>query len=96
MDWIFAAAPVLAWLSECVEVRPVVDHQPAVATREAYEHFHAWAIAEGFKNDKLPAINGFVQRVLANGPGIEKRRTGYGRDFEGLVLRERESASAPF
>ena len=94
IDWIFAADPVLAWLSECVEVRPVVDHQPSVATRTAYEHFHACAIAEGFKYDKLPAINGFVQRVLANASGIEKRRTGHGRQFEGLVLKE--STQIPF
>ena len=72
----------------------MVGHEPAVATREACNKFHTWAVAEGFKNDKLPAINGFVQRVLANATGVEKRRTGYGRQFEGLVLKA--SAPLPF
>jgi hypothetical protein len=85
---------VLAWISECVEVHPVIDHRPAIATRAAYDHFHKWAIAEGFKHDKLPAINGFVQRVVANAAGVEKRRTGYGRQFEGLVLKD--NADVPF
>jgi P4 family phage/plasmid primase-like protien len=86
-DWIFGADPVLAWLSECVEVRPVVDHQPAIATREAYNKFSAWAGAEGFKPDKLPAINGFVQRVTANAAGVEQHRNAQGRRFLGLVIK---------
>lgn len=86
-EWLFNADPVLAWLNDCTEVKPIVDHQPAIPTREAYVCFRNWAITEGFKEDKLPAINGFVQRVLANVAGVEKRRTGYTRQFEGLVVR---------
>ena len=93
-EWLFAADPVLAWISERVEVRPVSNHEPAIATREAYNDFYRWAVNEGFKSDKLPAINGFVQRVLANAVGIEKRRTGAGRQFEGLVLKG--SPDVPF
>jgi phage/plasmid-associated DNA primase len=87
-EWLFGADPVLAWLSECVQVQPIVDHKPSVSTREAYNRFHAWAVAEGFKTDKVPAINGFVQRVVSNAAGVEKRRTGKGRQFEGLVLKD--------
>ena len=86
-EWLFNADPVLAWLNDCTEVKPIVDHHPAVPTREAFVCFRNWAIAEGFKEDKLPAINGFVQRVLANVAGVEKRRTGFTRQFEGLVVR---------
>jgi P4 family phage/plasmid primase-like protien len=85
-DWIFGADPVLAWLDECTEVRQVVHGDPKLATRWAYEQFRAWAIDEGFKSDKLPAINGFVQRVQANATGVEHRRSKSGRTFLGLTI----------
>jgi P4 family phage/plasmid primase-like protien len=85
-DWLFGADPVLAWLSEQVEVRPLLGHGPRVATRHAFERFHEWAIAEGFSDRTLPSINGFVQRITANATGIEYRRTGEGRFFFGMAL----------
>ena len=92
-DWIFSADPVLAWLGECTEVQPIVHGYPTLTTRTAYEQFRAWAIAEGFKADKLPAINGFVQRVQANAAGVEHKRSSAGRVFLGLVIVH--SAPAP-
>jgi P4 family phage/plasmid primase-like protien len=92
IDWILGADPVLAWLDECTEVRPIIHGYPALATRSAYEQFRAWAITEGFKSDKLPAINGFVQRVQANIPGVEHKRTSTGRVFLGLVVRSAPSS----
>ena len=77
---------MLAWLAECTEVHPIVHGHPTLATRSAYEQFRAWAITEGFKADKLPAINGFVQRVQANVPGIQHKRTKSGRMFLGLAV----------
>jgi P4 family phage/plasmid primase-like protien len=100
MDWMFGADPVLAWISECVEVRPVVEGRPAISTRDAYNQFHTWAVAEGFKADKVPAINGFSQRILANTPGIDHHRTAQGRFFLGLVVKSPtkrdERAKLPF
>jgi P4 family phage/plasmid primase-like protien len=98
-DWIFGADPVLAWISECVQARPVVEGRPAISTRDAYTQFHTWAVAEGFKTDKLPAINGFTQRVLANAPGIEHHRTAQGRLFLGLMIKgstRTKDAALPF
>jgi putative DNA primase/helicase len=92
-DWILGADPVLAWLDECVEIKPN-DHS-VITTRAAYEQFHAWAIAEGFKNDKLPAINGFVQRVLANAANIEHKRTKDGRMFIGMTIRNAAASFPP-
>lgn len=89
-DWILGAGPVLAWLAECVEIKPHVNGFPNMATRAAYERFHVWAVAEGFNRDKLPAINGFVQRVLANGTGIESKRMNTGRIFLGLTLKHED------
>jgi len=94
-DWILGADPVLAWLDECVETKPIFDGHPSITTREAYEKFREWAIAEGFKNDKLPAINGFVQRVQANATGIEYKRTRDGRMFIGMAIRNTAVSSPP-
>jgi P4 family phage/plasmid primase-like protien len=85
-DWLYGADPVLAWLDECVVVEPVVDGKPSIKTRKAYDHFKQWAVAEGFKGDKLPAINGFTQRVVANKTGVEYRRNATGRRFLGLKI----------
>ena len=54
-DWLYGADPVLAWLDERVETRPVVGDQPKVRTSYAHEQFHSWALAEGFKRETLPA-----------------------------------------
>ena len=93
-DWILGADPVLAWLDECVEVKPHSGGYPFMATRAAYDQFHVWATAEGFNRDKLPAINGFVQRVQANAMGIEHKRTSAGRVFLGLALKHHSPASS--
>lgn len=92
-DWILGADPVLAWLDECVDVKLSVTNTP-ITTRSAYEQFHTWAVAEGFNRDKLPAINGFVQRVLANAQGVESKRTKTGRVFLGLSLKSSAPANS--
>lgn len=85
-DWLFGADPVLAWLAEQVEVRAIVNGQPRMATRLAYERFRAWATAEGFSDRTQPSINSFVQRITANAAGVEYRRTREGRFFFGLAM----------
>lgn len=86
-DWLFGADPVLAWLDECVEVVPIRGNDLKMRTSYAHTQFQQWAAAEGFKKDTLPAINGFVQRIKANGAGIEYRRTSEGRFFLGMIIR---------
>jgi putative DNA primase/helicase len=85
-DWLYGADPVLAWLDERVETRSVVGDQPKVRTSYAHDQFHSWALAEGFKRETLPAVNGFVQRIKANAAGIEYRRTRDGRFFIGMIV----------
>lgn len=86
-EWLFGADPVLAWIDECTQVVPFAPGDLHLATRSAYNAFHNWATAEGFKADKLPAINGFVQRIQANVSGIGFKRTSTGRVFMGLRIR---------
>jgi P4 family phage/plasmid primase-like protien len=85
-DWLYGADPVLAWLNERVQVRPIIGDQPKLRTSYAHGQFHSWALAEGFKRETLPAVNGFVQRVKANAAGIEYRRTREGRFFLGMIV----------
>jgi P4 family phage/plasmid primase-like protien len=87
-DWLTETDPVLAWLSQCVEVREVVGGQPAVATRAAYDSFHVWAIAQGFTKRSLPAHNGFSRRVRANLEGVIHHRTKKLRQFLGMVITD--------
>jgi phage/plasmid-associated DNA primase len=87
IDWIHEADPVPAWLNERVEVRPVIDRQPIVRSAYAYEQFESWAMAEGFKRDKLPEINGFVQQIKAHAPGIKPWRNNKGRYLLGMIVR---------
>ncbi|MDD3182189.1 MAG: toprim domain-containing protein [Alphaproteobacteria bacterium] len=86
-EWILGADPVLAWIDECVEIRANDPMTAAMPTRTAYIAFYNWAVAEGYKHDKLPAINGFVQRIQANATGVESKRTSTGRVFLGLRLK---------
>lgn len=97
-DWVFSADPVLAWLDQCVSVQSHSGGYPRLATRTAYESFREWAITEGYKDRKLPAINGFVQRVQANASGIEYKRMKDGRYFLGMTITRSAHSlySAPY
>lgn len=85
-EWLFGADPVLAWLSDQVDIRPVIDPAARTRTSHAFEQFRTWAASEGFSDRTLPHISAFVQRLQANAKGIEYRRTHEGRFFYGMVL----------
>ncbi len=90
-DWLFGADPVLAWLSEKVDIRPIREDEPKVRTSHAFEQFRVWALAEGFNDRTIPSINAFVQRITANARGVEYRRTREGRFFLGMVVRHADA-----
>jgi P4 family phage/plasmid primase-like protien len=83
-DWMYSSDPVLAWLeSEEVEY-PQNNYVPESKVGVAHDKFVRWATDEGFARDRLPAVNGFSQRVEAAGKGITKKRTKDGARFVGL------------
>jgi phage/plasmid-associated DNA primase len=88
IDWVLGEDPVLAWIEACVRVQPIVNGGPMLATRDAHLRFQTWALAEGFKTEKIPAINGFVQRVQAEVAGIQHKRTSAGRFFLGITVTQ--------
>lgn len=83
-EWLYGSDPVLAWVSERVETKPIIGNIVRVRTREAYRMFREWALEEGFGERNLPSINSFTQRVVANAKGIEFHRHAYGRFFYGM------------
>ena len=88
IEWVLGKDPVLAWIDACVKVVPIVNGGPMLATRDAHLRFQNWAQAEGFKPEKIPAINGFVQRVQAQVAGIQHKRTSAGRFFLGITVTQ--------
>jgi len=88
LDWVLGEDPVLAWIDACVRVQPIVNGGPMLATRDAHLRFQNWALAEGFKTEKIPVINGFVQRVQAQVAGIQHKRTSTGRFFLGITVTQ--------
>jgi P4 family phage/plasmid primase-like protien len=94
-DWLYGADPVLAWVGERVNVPPTCSAEARVRTSYAYQQFHGWAVAEGYKREMLPAINGFVQRIKANTPGVRYSRTCEGRFFLGMIIRHFDSPFPP-
>lgn len=88
LEWMLGEDPVLDWISTSVRTAPIVNGEPRLATRDAYLRFTNWAQAEGYKSDKIPAINGFVQRVQAQVPGLQHKRTSAGRFFVGMTVTQ--------
>ena len=86
-DWIYGSDPVLAWIETAVQVVPVRHGGPILATKDAYKQFSEWASAEGFRNERLPSVSSFVQRVQSASSGITSKRTAKGRVFIGLEVK---------
>jgi P4 family phage/plasmid primase-like protien len=71
-DWMYSSDPVLAWLeSDEIEFRQE-GYAPETKVSMAHDRFVRWAGDEGFGRDRLPAVNGFSQRVEAAGKGVTK------------------------
>lgn len=87
-EWVLGEDPVWAWIDACVSVRPILNGGPMLASREAHTRFKTWAQAEGFKPEKIPAINGFVRRMQAQVPGIKSKRTADGRYFINIAVTQ--------
>jgi phage/plasmid-associated DNA primase len=88
-DWLLGADPVVAWLQSCVEdVAPKSSDgtEARIKSKDAYKNFVHWAQGEGFRENTLPAINGFIQRLRANRPSIEVKHGRDGNFLTGIRL----------
>ena len=82
-QWVFSADPVLAWLDSCATYK-LGARTP---TKAAFDHFMVWAEENGFRKDRLPASNNFVQRLMAQDGRVSTSRTRNERFIEGLSMR---------
>lgn len=84
-EWVFSADPVLAWLSN----RADYAAGERLNTKQAYEDFKLWAELEGFRSDRLPGVNHFVQRLLGQDGRLRSIKNNDVRSIEGLRLKGR-------
>jgi phage/plasmid-associated DNA primase len=87
--WSGSADPVIAWVSACLEAVPISPGQKIIGHKSGAVHakFKDWAVAEGYRADSIPAVNGFVQRLQAALPGVRSRHTNAGNYLVGIVER---------
>jgi putative DNA primase/helicase len=87
--WLSTADPVIAWAeAEVMAVDPASPEwgETRMKSSEAYAHFKRFAIEEGFQKDRLPAFNGFVQRLTAHRPTIKVKHKNKGNWLTGIKI----------
>jgi len=86
-DWLLGADPVLAWNQTCVEELDSANADKAtIKSADAHAEFMRWAKHEGFRENTLPAVSGFVQRLRANRPAIGLKHTNHGNFLTGIRI----------
>jgi putative DNA primase/helicase len=88
-EWFFSADPVLKWIQACVEnVDPKSLHadEAKIKSADAHAKFLRWAMREGYRENTLPAINHFVQRLRANCSSIGHKHARDGNWITGIRL----------
>jgi putative DNA primase/helicase len=82
-EWVFNADPVLAWYA----TRAEYNSGGRVLTKHAYADFVDFAAAEGYRAERLPAVNVFVSRLLAQDGRLSRHKNDSERSIVGLALR---------
>jgi P4 family phage/plasmid primase-like protien len=88
-EWLRGTDPVLAWIEACVDVvdpKSTEWDKARIRSAEAHAKFMGWAKREGFRENTLPAINGFAQRLRANRPSIEPKHFRDGNFLTGMRI----------
>jgi hypothetical protein len=87
----YSGDPVLAWVRARLRPREAGDYLPGerdhgIKSADAYSDFRGWAKAAGYRENLLPAVNGFVMRVVANASFVRIRHTNIGNRLLGCVM----------
>jgi hypothetical protein len=61
----------------------------------AHAKFKEWALAEGFKENDIPSVKGFVQRLHAHVPTIAVKHKKSGNWLAGLMILTLDRADDP-
>jgi putative DNA primase/helicase len=83
-DWLFGADPVLAWTE--ARVRECDPARGGYKSGHAHDMFKQWALANGFRDSTIPAVNGFVQRLQANLTNAVVKHTRSGNWLRGIEI----------
>jgi P4 family phage/plasmid primase-like protien len=87
-QWFLLADPVLAWAAARVRDWTDLDREqdaPRYKSSAAYERFNDWALNNGYRKDTLPAVNGFVQRLVGCSAAF-KKHTATGNWVRGIRI----------
>jgi P4 family phage/plasmid primase-like protien len=88
-NWLRTADPVIAWAEvHVIPIDPEAPEWPSAKMKSssAYLHFKGFALTEGFSKDRLPALNGFVQRLTMHQPTIRSKHTNKGNWLTGIKI----------
>jgi phage/plasmid-associated DNA primase len=91
--WLYSGDPVLAWVRARLRPREDGEYLPAhsdqgIKSADAYSDFRGWAKAAGYRENLLPAVNGFIMRVTANAAFARIRHTNIGNRLLGCVMTD--------
>lgn len=86
-DWMHSVDPTLGWIEARTRQRTKDDVQEPLRVNAAFNDFKIWAPEEGFRLHNLPSIGNFVQRVRANAPSADWRKTTGNPCFHGILLK---------
>jgi len=96
--WIHSTDPVLAWVHARVDAALPGTSQKiqGIKSSEAHSMFRKWALQEGFLENTIPAVSGFVQRLQASKlvPGIIIKHGRQGNWLTGLTIRTNDRDAA--
>ena len=99
--WLYGADPVLAYIRARLRPLDPREQLPGVMaaglrSAEVYGDFHRWAKDAGFREQVLPAVNGFVQRLNANADFVTIKHTKAGGRVYGCAIADvREEDDRP-
>jgi phage/plasmid-associated DNA primase len=87
--------PVIAWARARAD--PTDPPQPGkkiIGIKSGYAHslFKQWALAEGYRDNEIPSVSGFVQRLHAHNPQIEVKHRNSGNWLTGLKILAQDRA----
>jgi len=57
-----------------------------IKSADVHTHFKRFAVREGYRENILPAITGFIQRLTANRPTITIKHTNTGNWLTGIEI----------
>ena len=59
-----------------------------IKSADAYRHFKQFAVAEGYRENSIAAINSFVQHLRARCPAISVKQTNAGNCLMGIRISD--------